>query len=557
MKIRAAGALGFPVEIPVLNVKAHCQAHVGASGQLLAGRALVRRAAELKDRRVFSLDHFGAQFDFHRAAVAGAGDKIPDGRRPDFKRGEAFEIQRREEAVSVHPDAEAFDENVAVHRKVRIQIGTENAVVFGIDAAQIHADARHAAEAVGEQNQAVGMRNAECGMRNGWKKADCSGDICRSRCVSFQRQLKIGGFIRREAGDVDISRRNGLDMNCVRIFVPHSAFRTRHLQRGAERRGVLNQQPVARRNERNAAAVNQRPFNHARKDFSRFHFGQQIGERSFGVARGKFGGGGKEIFWRAAGLFCQPAPIEAVNGFGGNDFVQRLQRPGGLRAGAAVIVAAQAGGLFGRCQAKGRAGREGKSGFAFGGGNFWRRLAEQFNCGLRIADCGLRKRDWIFFFDVGVDENEDGIFALGGFAEQGVDRRIGRAQPREFRAVKKTRMVGDEPVELREFGNDVVGAVPVQSGAAVDKDFFGRQPFDAAGEAEAAAWTRQRAEPVPQQRPRAAFFGEAVVVVRFGIVNIAAGAFALTVGVIEIPRDITTGIILEQLGVGPLHSAFG
>ena len=118
-------------------------------------------------------------------------------------------------------------------------------------------------------------------------------------------------------------------------------------------------------------------------------------------------------------------------------------------------------------------------------------------------------------------------------------------------------MIGDEPVEAREFGNDVVGAAPIQTGAAVDEDFLGSQPFDAAGEAEATAWTRQRAQAIPQQRPCAAFFGEPVVVVRFGIVDIAAGAFALAVGVIEIPRDVATGIILEQLGVGPLHAAFG
>ena len=167
MKIRAAVALGFPMEIPVLDVEAHRQAHVGVGGQLLAGRAPGRGAAEMKHRRVFSLDHFGAQFDFHRAAVAGAGDKIPDGRRPDFKRGEAFEIQRREKAVGIDPDAEAFDENVAVHRKVRIQIGAEHAIVFGIHAAQIHADARHAAEAVGQQNQVVGVRSADCGVRIG------------------------------------------------------------------------------------------------------------------------------------------------------------------------------------------------------------------------------------------------------------------------------------------------------------------------------------------------------------------------------------------------------
>jgi len=160
------------MEIPVLDVKAHRQAHVGVGGQLFASRAPGAGAAEMKQRRVLALDHFGAQFNFHRAAVAGAGDKIPDGGRADFKRREAFEIQRREKAVGVHPSAEALDENVAVHREIRIQIGAENAVVFGIHAAQIHANARHAAATVGQQDKIVGVRSVECGVRSGRQKTN-------------------------------------------------------------------------------------------------------------------------------------------------------------------------------------------------------------------------------------------------------------------------------------------------------------------------------------------------------------------------------------------------
>ncbi len=135
MMFCASVAFGFPMEVPVLDVKARRQADVGVGGQLFAGRAPGAGAAEMKQRRVFPLDHFGAQFDFHRAAVAGAGDKIPDGRRANFKRREVFEIQRREETVGIDPDAEALDENVPVHWKIRIQIGTQNAIVFGIHAA--------------------------------------------------------------------------------------------------------------------------------------------------------------------------------------------------------------------------------------------------------------------------------------------------------------------------------------------------------------------------------------------------------------------------------------
>jgi threonine dehydrogenase-like Zn-dependent dehydrogenase len=54
-------------------------------------------------------------------------------------------------------------------------------------------------------------------------------------------------------------------------------------------------------------------------------------------------------------------------------------------------------------------------------------------------------------------------------------------------------------IEPREFGNDIVPAAPIQSGAVVDADFFGGQPFDAAGEAKAAADAGEGAEPVAQQ----------------------------------------------------------
>jgi hypothetical protein len=54
----------------------------------------------------------------------------------------------------------------------------------------------------------------------------------------------------------------------------------------------------------------------------------------------------RKFFGDGFDLFREPAPVEAVNGFGGNDFAQRLNPKRGLRAGAAVIVAAQADWVF-------------------------------------------------------------------------------------------------------------------------------------------------------------------------------------------------------------------
>ena len=98
------------------------------------------------------------------------------------------------------------------------------------------------------------------------------------------------------------------------------AFYILHFQSGAERNHVFNQKPMPRRDERDAAGVNQCPFDNLRKDFCRLYFAQEVGERSFGLAYGKFTGCGEEIFRRRFNLFSEPAPVEAVNGFDGNNF---------------------------------------------------------------------------------------------------------------------------------------------------------------------------------------------------------------------------------------------
>ena len=102
----------------------------------------------MEDSGVFARDHFGGQPDFHRAAVAGVGDKIPDGGRTGIEGREIFEIERREKPVGVDPHAEALDKNMAVHGHGGIQIGAERTVVFGIDPAKVNAKPRHAANAV-------------------------------------------------------------------------------------------------------------------------------------------------------------------------------------------------------------------------------------------------------------------------------------------------------------------------------------------------------------------------------------------------------------------------
>ena len=91
----------------------------------------------------------------------------------------------------------------------------------------------------------------------------------------------------------------------------------------------------------------------------------------------------------------------------------------------------------------------------------------------------------------------------------------------------------------------------------MDADFLAGQPFRAAGETKAADRASECAEPVPQKGPLAALGCQAVVIVRFRIINIASDSFVLTNGIIQIPGDLLAGIILEQFRIGPLHTAIG
>src|SRR6266853_1233361 len=91
----------------------------------------------------------------------------------------------------------------------------------------------------------------------------------------------------------------------------------------------------------------------------------------------------------------------------------------------------------------------------------------------------------------------------------------------------------------------------------MDFDLLRRQPFHAASKPEAAADAGQRREPVAQQRPGAPARGQSVVVMRLAVMDEQPDALALLEAVIEISRDVPARVILEQLGVGPVQTAFG
>src|SRR5258706_7632073 len=186
----ATVAFGFRMEIAVFDVDAHGQAHVGLSGEVPGAVLHTDRAAEMKQGRVALFKHLSAQLDFHRAAIARISHKVPNGGRTRLKSSEAREIKRRDETIGVDPNANALGENVAIHRQSRMQIRTEQAIVFGLDAAKVNAKAGHTAAAVGQKDQVGGVRNAEsafawlrrdrCGMRSfggGSKKTNGPLDV--------------------------------------------------------------------------------------------------------------------------------------------------------------------------------------------------------------------------------------------------------------------------------------------------------------------------------------------------------------------------------------------
>ena len=112
-----------------------------------------RGPLELESGGVPVFEHVGRHSDFNPAAIPGERNKGPDGRWPGVEPSQVLIIQRRNKPVGIDPDPDAFDEDVAVDRQRRMQVGAEHAVVLGINPAQVHAQPGHGAAAVGQQDQ--------------------------------------------------------------------------------------------------------------------------------------------------------------------------------------------------------------------------------------------------------------------------------------------------------------------------------------------------------------------------------------------------------------------
>ena len=147
---------------------------------------------------------------------------------------------------------------------------------------------------------------------------------------------------------------------------------------------------------------------------------------------------------------------------------------------------------------------------------------------------------------LGIDQNQNDIFAFLRFTAQGIYRRFWRAEAGYFCAIKETGVVGEQAVQAGQLGDQIVLAAPCQARVAMHLDLFRCQPFHAASKTETAADAGEGAEAVAHQRPRAASQGQPLVVVRLAVMHQQTSTSALMKPVIEVGSHVPPGVVLEQ-----------
>ena len=298
---------------------------------------------------------------------------MPTRGRSRLERGQVVRVQRRNKPVCIRPDTDAFGENVPVHRHARIEVRAEQTIVFRGDATEIDAHPRHAADAVGQQNQVRWTGRVGLGFRVGallsrsdrptdpadfaGQKPDRSRNPLLRDPISFREQFGVACFgARRKTGELSVLDRN-------RPRVP-PGFPEPETQRHAERHRVLNQQPVVWRNQGDATPVNQAPGD----DLGEFLLcrrliqgGEQI--RFFVQARD----GPEKAFRIALDPPGQGAPIMRTSFLRVEYLTERADGPGRLSARAAIGVAIGLPRLRRRREAVTGAGVQRERRFAVGG----------------------------------------------------------------------------------------------------------------------------------------------------------------------------------------------
>ena len=168
---------------------------------------------------------------------------------------------------------------------------------------------------------------------------------------------------------------------------------------------------------------------------------------------------------------------------------------------------------------------------------------------------------------VGVEVREDenlfnpfnlfNLFNLASPAQQGERVALAALDHLERGAGGEGGEGGEDRVEAADGGDLVVGRAPAQGGGAVDVDLLRREPLDAVRDAEAALARRERGEGGAHPGVGARARGEAVVVVRLGVVRERAdlGGHRLRAGEVALEGRAVLG--LEDLRVGPVEPLLG
>ena len=208
------------------------------------------------------------------------------------------------------------------------------------------------------------------------QETNCGGDLLRSRWHNVPKSIqRPPPFRAAENRQRDRRERQWIGHDSARVF----ALPLRLAHSNVARNGALSWIAANGRAEqasRGGGRAKSKPPR-AGKFFVARSRATRLGKRGFRVAT-ELAGGGEKICRRTPGLFSEPAPVQTINHFDGNNLAERLQRPRGLGVCAAVSFAAQTHRLGRWGQAETRARGERENHLVLPGGEFRRRLAQQF-----------------------------------------------------------------------------------------------------------------------------------------------------------------------------------
>src|SRR4051812_5273201 len=305
-------------------------------------------------------------------------------------------------------------------------------------------------------------------------------------------------------------------------------------ERGPKGRGILDEEPVARRNRGNAARILFGPGHYVGVVVSRespverccqiFSCGVAIQNTEAGkqLPRGNF---------YALG---QSGPEAGSHFIARQDLAQCGDHPGGLRASQPVRSTLESAWDWSRGEAEGGCGLDPqfslvRPSFSPGDGFFREQIQRRFS---KVGEDALADSERMCGVRIGVYDHEQFVQSLSGNAAEGINRRMAGAEACEDRTIQKKWMIGQQTIQFGQLGNNVIRISPGKAAAAVNIKLFGSEPFDSARKTKAAAHAGQGAEPVSEERPGPALCGQPLIVMGFAVVDVESHPFALAVTVI-------------------------